>query len=52
MFVDSDDRLFQNAIEDLLLVAYKENYKIIEGKYLLFSGENILFEEKINKKMY
>lgn len=50
MFVDSDDRLAKNAIENLLSVAYKENCEIVEGRYILFNGKNTLFEEKINKK--
>lgn len=50
MFVDSDDRLAENAIENLLSVAYKENYEIVEGRYVLFSEENILFEEQIDEK--
>ncbi|MBM6727560.1 hypothetical protein [Megamonas funiformis] len=50
MFVDSDARLAENAIENLLSVAYKENYEIVEGRYVLFSEENILFEEQIDKK--
>ena len=52
MFVDSDDRLAKNAIENLLSVAYKENCEIVEGRYILFNGKNTLFEEKINKKKY
>lgn len=51
MFVDSDDRLAENAIENLLSVAYKENYEIVEGRYVLFNGENILFKELIEKKI-
>lgn len=51
MFVDSDDRLAENAIENLLSVAYKENYEIVEGRYVLFNGENILFKELIKKKI-
>lgn len=50
MFVDSDDRLSNGAIENLLSVAYKEDYEIVEGKYVLFSEENILFEEQIDEK--
>lgn len=50
MFVDSDDRLAENAIENLLSVAYKEKCDIVEGRYILFSERNILFKEKINKK--
>lgn len=50
MFVDSDDRLSKNAIENLLSVAYKGNYEIVEGRYVLFNGESILFEERINEK--
>jgi glycosyltransferase involved in cell wall biosynthesis len=50
MFVDSDDRLSKNAIENLLSVAYKGNYEIVEGRYVLFSEKNILFEEQIDKK--
>lgn len=52
MFVDSDDRLAENAIENLLSVAYKENYEIVEGRYVLFSEESILFEEQIDEKEY
>lgn len=51
MFVDSDDRLAENAIENLLSVAYKESYEIVEGRYVLFNRENILFEEPIKKKI-
>lgn len=50
MFVDSDDRLAENAIEKLMSVAYKEKCDIVEGRYILFSEKGILFEEKINKK--
>lgn len=50
MFIDSDDELAENAIENLLLMAYEGKYDIVEGRYILFSGENILFEEKINEK--
>lgn len=50
MFVDSDDRLAENAIENLLSVAYKENFEIVEGRYVLFSEKSILFEEKIDEK--
>lgn len=52
MFVDSDDRLAKNAIENLLSVAYREICEIVEGRYILFNGKNTLFEEKINKKKY
>lgn len=50
MFVDSDDRLSNGAIENLLSVAYKENYEVVEGRYVLFNEKNILFEEQINEK--
>ncbi len=33
MFADFDDRLSKGAIENLLLIAYKENYEIVEGRY-------------------
>lgn len=35
MFIDSDDRLSENVIESLLLLAYNENYKIIEELILV-----------------
>lgn len=50
MFVDSDDKLSNGAIENLLSIAYKENYEIVEGRYILFSEGNILFEEQIDEK--
>lgn len=50
MFVDSDDRLAENVIENLLSIAYKENYEIVEGRYILFSEESILFKEQIDEK--
>ncbi len=50
MFVDSDDRLFKNAIENLLSVAYKHECDIVEGRYILFKEENVIFKEKINQK--
>lgn len=50
MFVDSDDRLSKNAIENLLSVAYKDKCDIVEGRYILFKEEQIIFKEKINQK--
>lgn len=31
MFVDFDDRLSKGTIKNLLSIAYKENYEIVEG---------------------
>lgn len=50
MFVDSDDRLAENAIENLLSVAYKYECDIVEGRYILFKEEKVIFREKISRK--
>lgn len=51
MFVDSDDRLAENAIENLLLVAYRNKCDIVEGRYILFKEDNIIvFKEGLNQK--
>ena len=55
MFLDSDDELYDNAIDNLLDVAYSENVDIVEGGYLIFNDEKVLYEykhETINSKLY
>lgn len=42
MFVDSDDRLADNAVEILLDAAYQNNSEIVEGSYHYFRKNKIL----------
>lgn len=57
MFVDSDDILMEDAIEDILHIAYKYDADIVEGKYKRFNYDNELYfnrkrKQKINIESY
>ena len=43
LFVDSDDVLVPNAVENMLSVAYKENADIVGGGFYSFSEKKILY---------
>lgn len=42
MFVDSDDKLYENSIQTLLSAAYKNDLDIVEGGYATFKDDKIL----------
>ncbi|WP_170937592.1 glycosyltransferase family 2 protein [Terribacillus saccharophilus] len=44
MFVDSDDKLFDDSIENLLSTAYNGDLDIVEGGYSTFKGDKTLRE--------
>ena len=39
-FFDSDDLLTPNCIQDLVCVAQKENYDVVQGSFVTFPNEN------------
>lgn len=43
-FVDSDDYLCENAIENLLMEAYQSNSDIVEGSFKSFQDDSVLSE--------
>lgn len=51
MFIDSDDYLAPNAIENLLSYAYKTKAEVVEGNYHIFNKRKKIFYTSKNKDL-
>lgn len=49
MFVDSDDYLLPDAIENLLCIAYEKNVDIVEGSFFKITDTGLIKEKFIHK---
>ena len=52
MFVDSDDYLSDNCVENLLSTAFNKDADIVEGSYISFNNKRKIVYEKKDKKLY